>query len=102
MNGSKPPTETPAGVEEIDGDRYEYPYRAEDFDGAVIRDDLDTVPPFLNQEQVDVLAAHLEATIESAELLDYRESVLASVLAALPDSEYGRGGTPEWLVQRDV
>lgn len=101
MNGTKPPTETPPGVEQIDGETYEYPYRVEDFDGAVIRDDLDNVPPFLNQEQIDVLAGHLEETIESAGLLDYRESVLASVLAALPDSDYGRGGTPDWLVQRD-
>jgi len=78
-----PPSETRAGVEQIAGEEYEYPYRVTDWNGKPVRKNLDTVPPFLNQEQIDTLAAHLaDANLSSA--------VLFRVLRDLPDSEWGR------------
>jgi len=37
-----------AGEEIVDGERYECPFCVSDFHGEPIRDDLDTVPTFLN------------------------------------------------------
>jgi hypothetical protein len=90
-----PPTETPAGIAQIDGTEYEYPYRVTDFHGEVIRDDLDNVPPFLDQEQVDILTLVLIEQLEAYELECYPTQVLESVVRDLPDSEYGRRSVPE-------
>lgn len=85
------------GKTRVNGEVYEYPYRVEDFHGEVIADELDTVPPFLNQEEIDVLASDLEERLDTDDISGYRPQVLASVLAKLPDSEHGRGGTPDWI-----
>ena len=98
-NETLPPTETPPGIAQIDGTEYEYPYRVTDFHGEVIRDDLDSVPPFLDQEQVDILASALIDQLEAGEFGEYRTQCLASVVEALPDSEHGRGSVPkDWVV----
>jgi len=96
-----PPTETAAGIVQIDGTEYEYPYRVTDFHGEVIRDDFDNVPPFLNQEQVDILTRVLIELLEAGEFGCYHTQVLESVVSDLPDSEYGRAGSPEeWEVEK--
>jgi hypothetical protein len=96
---SLPPSQTPAGTEQIAGTVYEYPYRVEDFDGTVIRDDLDRVPPFLNQEEMDTLSSVLSDMIgdHEVELSRYQLDILVDVLAKLPDSEWGRDSVPEDL-----
>lgn len=90
-----PPTATPPGIAQIDGTEYEYPFYVTDIHGEVIRDNLDIVPPFLGQEQVDILASALIDQLEAGEYGQYRTQCLASVVEALPDSEYGRGSVPE-------
>lgn len=66
----------------------EWPFRVVDFHGEDVSPELDVVPPFLNQEEIDELASHLEkSTITD-------ESVV-SALRKLPDSEYGRGELPD-------
>jgi len=97
-----PPTETPAGIERIDGEDYEYPYRAEDFGGRVIRDDLDTIPPFLDQEQIDILTSELIDLINVGGTENYHMQVLATVVEDLPDSEHGRGSVPDCWEVEDV
>ena len=67
---------------------YERPYRITDWHGEVVADELDDVPPLLNQEEIDVLASYLE----EQSLDDQR---LVSVLAKLPDFEWGRDELPE-------
>lgn len=100
MNGDTLlPTDTPAGIEQIDGDEFEYPYRVTDHHGETIAKDLDTVPALLNQEQMDNLAAHIEDVLDEEGVESYQNQVIASVLRDLPDTEYGRGGTPDWLHQ---
>lgn len=95
-----PPTETRAGVEQIDGTEYEYPYRVEDWHGRVVADDLDTIPPLLNQEQVDILASELEDILAAGGITGFHGQTLATVLRDLPDSEYGRGGLPERIEEQ--
>lgn len=65
-------------------DEYEYPFRVTDFHGEVVADELDNVPPLLNQEEIDLLASHLSrTTITSVEVW--------SAFKKLPDSHYGVG-----------
>lgn len=63
---------------------YEYPFRITDFHGEVVADELDTVPPLLTQEEIDLLAAHLEDT-------EITDTAVWSALQKLPDIEAGRG-----------
>lgn len=88
-----------AGEQAVDGEVYEYPFRVADFHGEVIRDDLDTIPPFLNQMEIDVLASELESLFEDGIDDGFREQTLVEVLRKLPDAEYGRGALPAWIVK---
>lgn len=73
-----------AGEDVFRGEVYEYPFRVTDFHGEVIRDDLDTIPPLLNQEEVDTLVSHV------LDGLVY-DTAVADAVKKLPDSEGGRG-----------
>lgn len=88
-----------AGKERVDGEVYEYPFRVTDVHGEVIRDDLDNVPPFLNRQDIDILAGELEERFEDG-IDGYHDQFLVQVLRKLPDSEWGRGELPDWIVPK--
>jgi len=90
--------EAGAGEEVVDGELYEYPFRVEDFHGELIQDELDTIPPILNQMEIDILASELEDLFEDG-IDGRREQILVEVLRKLPDSEYGRDALPAWIVR---
>jgi len=92
--------ETKPGQEVINGHVYDYPYSVEDWHGNTIRDGLDNTPPFLNTEEIDILASELEDRFEDG-IGGYRDQVLVGVLKKLPDSEHGRGELPDWIVRSD-
>ena len=87
-----------AGKERVNGEVYEYPFRVRDFHGEVIRDELDNVPPFLNRQEIDILAGELEDRFEDG-IDGYHDQYLVEVLRKLPDSQWGRGELPEWIVR---
>ncbi len=63
---------------------HEGPYRVTDFHGNVVSDELDTAPPELTQEEIDLLVSHVVET----RIFD---TAVADALLKLPDSEGGRG-----------
>lgn len=63
---------------------HERPYRVVDYNGDVVADELDTVPPLLNQEQIDLLASRLSK-------LGTTSVEVYSALRQLPDSAHGAG-----------
>lgn len=89
-----------AGQQEVDGDVFEYPFRVQDYHGETVREGLDTIPPFLNQEEIDILASELADRFEDGIDDGHREQVLIEVLRKLPDREYGRDALPAWIVRR--
>ena len=87
------------GQQEVDGEVYEYPFRVVSFHGELIRDELDTIPPFLNQREIDVLASELETRFQNGIDDGMAEQTLVEVLRKLPDTEYGRDALPAWIVR---
>jgi hypothetical protein len=82
----------------VDGEVYEYPFKVADYHGETVRDNLDTIPPFLNQQEIDTLAQALEDRFEDG--IDGTEGqILAEVLCKLPDRQNGRGRLPSWIVK---
>lgn len=63
---------------------YEYPFHITDFHGEIVAEGLDNIPPLLDQEEIDLLAAHLEDS-------EITSVAVWSALRKLPDGEYGAG-----------
>ena len=60
------------------------PYSVVDLHGETVAEGLDDVPPLLNQEEIDRLAAHVTETVVF-------ETAVADAVFKLPDSEGGVG-----------